>query len=428
MAHHNTIKNYNRLSDRINLFPQGAPPSDFLFEILKILFTEKEAGLVSLLPIKPFTAAKAAGIWNMKKSEAELILNDLADRGLLVDAVDNDDIIYSMPPPMAGFFEFSLMRYRKDINQKTLSTIFYDYINQEDDFVRDLFAGGSTQLGRTYVNENVLSTENSLYILDYERASEIVKTASVIGIGTCYCRHKMQHAGKNCKAPLDDICMTFNGCADSLTRHGIARKADMAEGLDVLQKARGYNLLQIGENVQEKPSFICNCCGCCCEALTAARKLGFLNTVFTTNFIPEISEDNCDGCGRCVTLCPVEAMTLVSANDPANPKRKKARLNSKTCLGCGVCLSGCRKNALKLKSREKRTITPVDSVHRIVLMAIERGKLQNLIFDNQAFFSHRAMAAILGAILKLPPIKQALANQQFRSRYLVSLIRRHNSS
>ncbi len=426
MAHHNTLKNYSRLSDRINLFPQGAAPSGFLFEILKILFTEKEAGLVCLLPIKPFTAAKAAGIWKMKKSDAELILNDFSDRGLLVDAVNKDEILYTMPPPMAGFFEFSLMRYRNDIDQKTLSELFHAYINQEDGFVRDLFAGGDTQLGRTYVNENVLSKENSLLILDYERASEIVKTASVIGIGTCYCRHKMQHVGKNCQAPLDDICMTFNGCADSLTRHGIARKVDIAEGLDVLRKAHDYNLLQIGENVQEKVSFICNCCGCCCEALTAARKFGFLNTVFTTNFIPDISEDKCDGCGKCVNLCPVEAMTLVSANDTVNLKRKKAKLNHKTCLGCGVCLTGCRKNALKLESRETRTITPVDSVHRIVLMAIERDKLQNLIFDNQAFFSHRAMAAILGAILKLPPIKQALASQQFRSRYLVSLIRRHS--
>jgi len=428
MAHHNTIKNYSRLSERINLFPQGAPPSSLLFEIFKILFNEKEAGLVSLLPIKPFTSEKAAGIWKMKKSEAELILNDLADRGLLVDAVKNDDILYAMPPPMAGFFEFSLMRYRKDVDQKTLSALFYSYLNQEDAFVRDLFTGGDTQLGRTYVNEDVLSNENSLLILDYERASEVVKTASIIGIGTCYCRHKMLHAGKNCKAPLDDICMTFNGCADSLTRHGIARKVDVAEGLDVLQKAREYKLLQIGENAQEKVSFICNCCGCCCEALTAARKLGFLNTVFTTNFIPEISEDKCDGCGKCITLCPVEAMSLVSTNDPANTNRKRAKLNIKTCLGCGVCLTGCRKNALKLRSRETRTITPVDSVHRVVLMAIERGKLQNLIFDNQAFFSHRAMAAILGAILKLRPIKQALASQQFRSRYLVSLIRRHNSS
>jgi hypothetical protein len=55
-------------------------------------------------------------------------------------------------------------------------------------------------------------------------------------------------------------------------------------------------------------------------------------------------------------------------------------------------------------------------------MAIERGVLQNLIFDNHALASHRAMAAILGIILKLPPIKQSLASQQMRSRYLESLL------
>jgi hypothetical protein len=56
-------------------------------------------------------------------------------------------------------------------------------------------------------------------------------------------------------------------------------------------------------------------------------------------------------------------------------------------------------------------------------MAIERGKLQNLIFDNQVLWSHRAMAAVLGVILKLPPIKQVLAGEQLRSRYLETLIR-----
>lgn len=55
-------------------------------------------------------------------------------------------------------------------------------------------------------------------------------------------------------------------------------------------------------------------------------------------------------------------------------------------------------------------------------MAIERGKLANLIFDNQAFASHRAMAAVFSAILKLPPLKQAMASRQFKSRYLEKLI------
>jgi hypothetical protein len=55
-------------------------------------------------------------------------------------------------------------------------------------------------------------------------------------------------------------------------------------------------------------------------------------------------------------------------------------------------------------------------------MAIERGMLQNLIFDNNALASHRAMAAILGVILRLPPIKQAMASQQMKSRYLERLL------
>ncbi len=67
-------------------------------------------------------------------------------------------------------------------------------------------------------------------------------------------------------------------------------------------------------------------------------------------------------------------------------------------------------------------ITPVDSVRRSVMMAIERGKLQNLIFDNQALASHRAMAAILGTILKLPPLQQAMANKQLQSLYLDRLL------
>jgi hypothetical protein len=55
-------------------------------------------------------------------------------------------------------------------------------------------------------------------------------------------------------------------------------------------------------------------------------------------------------------------------------------------------------------------------------MAIENGRLQNLIFDNQAYLSHRAMAAVLGVILKLPPIKQVLASRQMKSRYLDRLL------
>lgn len=426
MAHHTLKTSYSGLVDRLNRFPQGAPPSDLLNKILKVLFSEKEAQMVSLLPIKPFTAEKASRIWKTDLTTTRKILDTLASRALLVDIEQNGKQEYSLPPPMAGFFEFSMMRVRNDVDQKTLSELFYQYLNVEEDFVRELFTKGETQLGRVFVNEPVLSAENSLHVLDYERATEIIITATHIGVGLCYCRHKMEHLGRACKAPMD-ICMTFNTTAASLTMHGHARRIDSVECLDLLQKAYDYNLVQFGENVREGVNFICNCCGCCCEAMIAARRFAILNPVHTTNFLPIVNTEQCNGCGKCVSVCPVEAMTLVSANDPYLPNRKKATVNDERCLGCGVCVRTCRSNSIVLKSRAKRVLTPLNGVHKAVVMAIERGNLQHLIFDNRVLFSHRALAAVLGVILKLTPVKQAMASQQIKSRYFEQLIRRRNS-
>ena len=216
--------------------------------------------------------------------------------------------------------------------------------------------------------------------------------------------------------------MTFNNTASSLSRHGFAREIDIAEGLDLLAEAQENDLIQFGENTQRNPNFICNCCGCCCEAMIAQRRFAILNPVHTSNYMPQVDTDKCNGCAKCVNVCPVEAMGLASANDPHRPKKKQAKLNESLCLGCGVCVRACDRDGVRLRARPERVITPVDSARRSVLMAIERGKLQNLIFDNQAMASHRAMAAVLGVILNAPPVKQALASRQLRSLYVDRLL------
>ncbi len=423
MAHRTTKSAYSRLTERLNRHPQGAPPSQLLFKILKMLFSEREAELVSLLPIKPFSVHTAGRIWKMDLAGTRKVLDELAGRAILVDIEQNGESVYALPPPMAGFFEFSMMRIRTDIDQKLLSELFFEYLNVEEDFIRDLFTRGETQLGRTYVHEPSLSDENALYVLDYERATQIIKTAAHMAVGMCYCRHKMMHVNRACDAPMD-ICMTFNNSAASLIKYGHARRVDTAEGLDLLQQAYENQLVQFGENVRESVNFICNCCGCCCEAMLAARRFAVLNPVHTTNFLPEIDTDDCNGCGKCVNVCPVEAMTLVTANNPARPRMKLARLNADICLGCGLCVPACTKGDIRLVARGKRVITPLNGVHRTVVMAIERGQLHHLIFDNRVLWSHRALAAVLGVILKLPPIKQALASKQVKSRYLEALIAR----
>ena len=43
MAHHTVKQGHMDLVERINRFPQGAPPSDLLYRILEMLFSEREA-------------------------------------------------------------------------------------------------------------------------------------------------------------------------------------------------------------------------------------------------------------------------------------------------------------------------------------------------------------------------------------------------
>ncbi|SCZ78095.1 4Fe-4S dicluster domain-containing protein [Acidaminobacter hydrogenoformans] len=415
---HLTAKNgYENLVARLNKFPQGAPPSETLYKILGILLDEREAELISKLPIRAFTADTAAKRWAMSAHEAAEILDSLARRALLVDILKGETTYYILPPPMAGFIEFSMMRIREDIDQHSLGQLLYQYMNIEEDFIRALFFDTDTKIVRAFVNEPALSQPEMLEIMDYERATEVIKGAAHIGVGVCYCRHKMAHVGKQCDAPME-ICMTFGNVADSLIRSGYAKRITSEECLVLLNQAYAHNLVQVGENVQNEVAFICNCCGCCCEALLAAKKFGTTLTIATTNYLPQISHENCTRCGKCVRVCPVDALDWDREKSP-----ERLRLKEEMCLGCGVCVRNCHFGALELIRRERRVMTPVNTVHHVVLAAIDKGMLPNLIFDNDALASHRVLASILSAILTMPPAKQLLANEQIRSKYLAKLIK-----
>ena len=422
MGHLTSRDAYRNLEDRINWFTQGAAPSETLTKILRVLFTEKEAKWVAKLPIRPFTLKKAARLWGTTEAKAEKLLDHLCEKGLLVDSYDHGIRKFVLPPPMIGFFEFSLMRTRGDIDQKYLSELFYQYINVEEDFIKDLFLGMDTKLGRVFVNEPVLMTEKTNHILDYERATHIIEDADFIGVGTCFCRHKNYHLGIPCKlnAPME-TCLTFGNVARSLAEHGgYTRPIDKSEALEILEMSYGYNLVQMGENVRERPAFMCNCCGCCCEALEAVRRFAPMQPIATTNYLPKINPDECVSCGKCEKVCPVLAISMQERE--ASVDKKKPVIDESICLGCGVCARNCPKKAITLQRRPVEVITPVNSTHRFVLQAIEKGTLQNLVFDNQAFANHRAMAAVFGTILRLPPLKQAMASRQFKSVYLDHLL------
>jgi len=407
---HLTPKSYYDLQQRLDKSPQGVPASDALFKILEILFTEKEAALVSVLPINFFPVSKAAKIWKIDLAESERILDGLADKGLLIDIPGQKEKSYALAPPMAGFFEFSLMRSDGKFDRKILSELFHQYINVEEDFANKSL-GFEPMIVRTFVQEESLNPEQKLEILDYEKSRKVIDNATCITVGTCYCRHKMEHLGKACDAP-QEVCLSFNNAARSLANHGIAKEISKQEAHKILDEVINLGLVQIGDNVQDSVGFICNCCGCCCEALLVYKRLGY-NPKIHSNYFAQLNHDKCIGCGLCAKKCPVDAIDLTK-NDCVDFKR---------CIGCGVCTRFCSPKAITLKRRKDTAFVPKDVFERFVICAINTSKLQNLIFDNYHLWTYDLLRNLIGIILKLSPVKRTLANSQLRSRYLAKIIK-----
>jgi len=408
---HIVSKNYYKLQQRLDKSPQGTPASDSLFKILQVLFTEKEAELVSKLPIKPVTVEKAAKRWGMSIGEAKKHLDELADKGLVFDTENGQEHVYLLAPPMAGFFEFSLMRTDGKFDRQILSELFHHYINEEEGFLHSVL-GQDPAIARTLVHEDMIQPKDYSEVLDYERASQVIETADCITVGTCYCRHKMEHLGKACNQ-RQDVCLTFNGAAKSLSKHGIAKEISKEEARAILNDCIKKGLVQIGDNVQNRVGWICNCCGCCCEALLAYKRLG-CNMKVKTNFVADFKNNDCRHCGLCALKCPVKAIKMIENSGG----QKIPKIDKERCLGCGVCARYCTTKDIQMERREQIGFVPKDSFERFVLSAIEQGKLQNLLFDNFDIWTHDVLRRLLKFILDLSPIKRRLANEQLRSRYI----------
>ncbi|MBF0498895.1 MAG: 4Fe-4S binding protein [Candidatus Riflebacteria bacterium] len=410
---HITSKSYIKLQHRLDKSPQGAPESDALFRILEHLFTEKEAEYVSVLPIFPFRLEQASKFWKLSLSETAQVLDGLTDKGIILDLKVKDKTVYVLAPTMAGFFEFSLMKMGMKFDKQLLAKLYHQYINQENEFGKRIFELNPNPV-RTFIHEDTIQHKDVDQILDYERATLVIEKSSFWAVGICYCRHKMEHLGKSCGHSMN-VCMSFNEVGKSLSEHNIAKPSSKSESLEILKKCRDEGLVQIGNNTQDNVSWICNCCGCCCEALLAYKKLGF-NPRIETNWFALNDIKQCSSCGICVKKCPCNAISLVK--DGVEFPVTYAKIDFEKCIGCGVCSRFCPKNCIKIERRRETKFVPKDSFERYVLAAIDSGTLQNLIFDNYQLWHYGVLRRVLEIIFNLPPVKWLLANRQLQSRFI----------
>lgn len=421
MGHLAGKKAYLDLQQRLDRMPVGAPAHKAFFELLEELFNEEECRVAAGIPLRLASLGAIARNAKLSEDATRKILDRLVTKGLVVDLPRDDrSTVYYLNPTIIGFFEFSMMRIRDDIDQKKVAELMWTYMREDPElgFMR-MLADGETFIARPLVNENALEPEVWTEILDFDKASAIIDDAGSWAEGVCHCRHVKLHLGKRCDYPLDH-CLALGTGADYLIRAGIAKEISKERAMDVLVYAREHGNVQMADNVRNRPGFICNCCSCCCEMMEAFRTLPEMTKVISSNYLARIDGENCSGCGKCAKACPIDVIELLPAEATAKiPKRKKmAAVDAERCLGCGVCHAACDFDGLTLERAPQRIYTPDNVMEKIALQAIERGKLQELLFNDPGKLSHRTLGALLRTLAKLPPAKQALASRQLKSRFV----------
>ncbi len=144
-----------------------------------------------------------------------------------------------------------------------------------------------------------------------------------------------------------EVCLKFDEIARYVIDRNLGRKISRQEALEIIRQSEQAGLVHFVDNAAGQVKHNCNCCGCACWNVGSIRRRKIpRDVIMATYFIRETDEEQCTGCGECVDVCPVDAISM----DGDFPK-----VDQDWCIGCGVCAASCPTGAVKIRLRPDRS-------------------------------------------------------------------------
>ena len=350
---------YRRLQQQLNQYSMGFPEAEsgVEIEILRSLFSEKDAGLFTQM--SPFleTPDAVAGRLDRPVDDVFGELDDMAERGLLFRVIKGDQRKYAAIPFVHGIFEFQVGDMSRDLAEK-IQAYFDEVFHQAMRRSGDLF------LRTIPVNRSI---DADLRIASYDDAVEVLKDIDKIVVADCICRVHAGRLEEDCGKPLE-VCFLFGSMGQYYVDRGMGRQISPDEAVSILETCHEAGLVTQPASSQN-PGGMCNCCGDCCGVLRALNKHPRPVEMVFSNYLAQVTIEDCTGCETCLELCQMAAIRVDAEG--------LAEVNRDGCLGCGLCVTDCPTEAIKLiaKPEQELRVPPTSMAEQMMLMAQKRGIL-----------------------------------------------------
>ncbi len=212
------------------------------------------------------------------------------------------------------------------------------------------------------VNQDVQLTVPE-HVVPFAVARDIVmQHPDHIVVMDCPCRM----ARENPCLPLDVCLIVGEPFASFILDHqpAHARRITPDEAVDILkaEDRRGHvHHAFFKDAMLQRFYAICNCCSCCCGAMSAHRN--GIPMLISSGYVCQADEARCAGCGACVKKCQFGALALRDGH---------VAVDAVACMGCGVCVNTCPRGALSLLRLPERP-APLE-IHELMAQAINRNE------------------------------------------------------
>jgi len=290
------------------------------------------------------------------------IVKELAGLGVMFDQPNRSGVVVFQIAPIFRQYEYQFMKkLEKTPHNVELARLFLNSEVELGDFMmslkdlptimkrfpaqdRTIPIRENKETGeeiKIIVNEELETPEEK--ILNMQDVKDLIEKYDDIAVGHCYCRQAREFVtGEECKQHSPgESCMTLGKSARHTAKHGFARLVTKEEALDILKEIEDAGLVHkayhLRSDANKDEVAICNCCSCCCPTSSQHAKYPNVNI---SNYIAEIDQEACIGCGTCVDKCFNAVLELNDAD--------KAERVGEDCIGCGVCAYFCPENAIAL--------------------------------------------------------------------------------